>query len=687
MRPRTHAAALALAFAAACNPSGSERAAEPKAAAQSPAAALPASTGREERPLPAFSGWTLGGERLAISDLLGKRVLLYFFNPEVDEAISTTQAVRAVSPLRGKHNFEIVGVAVGSSRETARRFADERGIDFPVIDDSQASISQRLNLRAPVALLGVDGEGYVRFGMGSLTEASALEAKLREALRLPAGEGDRAADGEFPAAPGFRAKVLDQDAHFDLAEQRGQVVVLIFFLHTCPHCHEVLSSLKETLATLPEDRRPRLVGVEVSGRTAAVRQQLAELDLDFFPVLFDDDGSIRASYGVFGGVPDTFLIDAEGRIRGRVQGWSPETDPALMRMRLARLAGAPVPMLLRKEGYSGSEACGVCHEAQRATWAFTAHATAFDTLVRHAADSDAKCVGCHVVGFGQPGGYSLASRGRELEGVGCESCHGRGGPHLSPAGAGQSDYAPTCLGCHDKTHSLGFEVATFLPRVSHAANRALLSLPPEEKRRLLAERGRPGGELLPSQADYVGSEACKSCHAAEHATWAASPHARSVASLESKGAAARADCLRCHTTGFGRSGGFPKEGRPDAHPDLARVGCESCHGPGGSHAAQGAERRGTILSLGDKCDSCVILQICGSCHDDANDPGFEFEVVKKIEKQRHGSRETGRSAPQPGRSAGSAEPSADALAARAFARLAELSGGTRAEGREAWSTP
>ena len=45
---------------------------------------------------------------------------------------------------------------------------------------------------------------------------------------------------------------------------------------------------------------------------------------------------------------------------------------------------------------------------------------------------------------------------------------------------------------------------------------------------------------------------------------------------------------------------------------------------------------GTILSLGDKCDSCVILQICGTCHDEANDPGFAFEVIEKIEVQRHG---------------------------------------------------
>jgi hypothetical protein len=52
------------------------------------------------------------------------------------------------------------------------------------------------------------------------------------------------------------------------------------------------------------------------------------------------------------------------------------------------------------------------------------------------------------------------------------------------------------------------------------------------------------------------------------------------------------------------------------------------------------------VSLGDKCDSCVILQICGSCHDDANDPGFEFEVIDKIEKQRHGTIEAGTGKPK-----------------------------------------
>jgi hypothetical protein len=84
----------------------------------------------------------------------------------------------------------------------------------------------------------------------------------------------------------------------------------------------------------------------------------------------------------------------------------------------------------------------------------------------------------------------------------------------------------------------------------------------------------------------------------------------------------------------------------ESHTDLARVGCESCHGPGGEHVQEGASRISNIVSLGDKCDSCVILQICGSCHDEINDPGFEFEVLEKIEAQRHGTIEPGTGKPK-----------------------------------------
>ena len=110
----------------------------------------------------------------------------------------------------------------------------------------------------------------------------------------------------------------------------------------------------------------------------------------------DDDVSIANAYSVFAGVPDTILIDREGRIAARFGGWNPQWDEPLMRMRLAKLADAPVPLLLSVNGYSGSEVCGVCHETERATWLLTSHASAFDTLVRHAADTDAACSGAPV---------------------------------------------------------------------------------------------------------------------------------------------------------------------------------------------------------------------------------------------------------------------------------------------------
>ena len=41
---------------------------------------------------------------------------------------------------------------------------------------------------------------------------------------------------------------------------------------------------------------------------------------------------------------------------------------AILNMRLAKLTGANVPMLLSRTGYSGNDACAVCHPSQTETW-------------------------------------------------------------------------------------------------------------------------------------------------------------------------------------------------------------------------------------------------------------------------------------------------------------------------------
>ena len=122
---------------------------------------------------------------------------------------------------------------------------------------------------------------------------------------------------------------------------------------------------------------------------------------------------------------------------------------------------------------------------------------------------------------------------------------------------------------------------------------------------LHASRGTPR-DVLPQQAEHVGSEACHSCHSAEFATWSSGRHAHAGDTLTEADKAADSDCLACHTTGFDRSGGFPPSAVLADQPDLGRVGCESCHGPGGDHIEPDSQKIGSIVSLGDKCDSCVI---------------------------------------------------------------------------------
>ena len=603
-----------------------------------------------ERPVPSFSGRTLAGTNLAMRDLLGTRLVLFFFNPEVETSTPVARAVNTLSGQAGANNFKVVGVSVGSSSSKLRDFAKAQDLAFPVIDDSAGTITGQLRLTAPVTLLGVDADGYVTFGVAHFPpdgdiEAVALE-RLRKEMRVGGDSGD--ADGAlfaYPKAPDLDVMAMSNGKILATSELKGRAAIVIFFLHTCPHCHHALEAIKGILESLPDDQEPRLVAISVQNAPSAIRKSLADLNLDYFDPYLDPSGDAATRWGVTGGVPVVTVVDKDGSIIHRSEGWNEKRDGGMLRMQAARAAGARVPMLLDPKGYSGNDACGTCHAQEYATWQYTAHSTAFDTLVTHEADRRKDCIGCHVVGYEEPGGYDFFRRPPHLEDVGCESCHGRGGPHLSPGfvpkategpHAGKPDYAQVCSTCHTPKHSLGFDFEIFHPRVSH---KEIAALSNDERSVLLGGAG-PNRSLLPTSADYVGSAACQSCHTKEFETWSKSPHGHAVATLETKGEAGNGECLQCHTTAYGKPGGFPTGAPVAEHPDLARVGCESCHGPGGDHIGESAARVGTILSLGDKCDSCVILKVCGTCHDDTNDPGFPFEVEQRIDDQRHGTIES-----------------------------------------------
>ncbi|RMG44588.1 MAG: cytochrome C554 [Acidobacteria bacterium] len=101
-----------------------------------------------------------------------------------------------------------------------------------------------------------------------------------------------------------------------------------------------------------------------------------------------------------------------------------------------------------------------------------------------------------------------------------------------------------------------------------------------------------GGMALAAEHEFVGTKTCKKCHIKQWKSWSQTRMAKAFDILkpgeraEAKKAAGLdpqkdyttdPNCLKCHTTGYGKPGGFKDIA---STPDRAGVGCEMCHGAG-----------------------------------------------------------------------------------------------------------
>jgi 2',3'-cyclic-nucleotide 2'-phosphodiesterase (5'-nucleotidase family) len=91
---------------------------------------------------------------------------------------------------------------------------------------------------------------------------------------------------------------------------------------------------------------------------------------------------------------------------------------------------APVAPGPGEASYIGLEACSKCHESQRKFWNSTSHAAAYATLQVQHKEFNLDCVGCHVTGYGKPGGTTV-THVENLTAVQCEVCHGAGSKHAA----------------------------------------------------------------------------------------------------------------------------------------------------------------------------------------------------------------------------------------------------------------
>ena len=117
--------------------------------------------------------------------------------------------------------------------------------------------------------------------------------------------------------------------------------------------------------------------------------------------------------------------------------------------------------------YVGVQACASCHETAVKQWRGAliegkagqsekiGHAKAWLTLENLGKTRDRQCVGCHSVGFNEPGGYCKTDQVGFLENVQCESCHGPGSLHVEsgdPSLISKEVPESLCRDCHHVPH-------------------------------------------------------------------------------------------------------------------------------------------------------------------------------------------------------------------------------------------
>ncbi|MBN2374210.1 hypothetical protein JXL19_10535 [bacterium] len=111
--------------------------------------------------------------------------------------------------------------------------------------------------------------------------------------------------------------------------------------------------------------------------------------------------------------------------------------------------------------FTGWKACSECHSELRDGWLGTRHAGAFESLSKSGQQDLPDCLRCHVVGYGQSGGFLDPELTMELSGVQCESCHGPGKRHSDmPEATGSIIRAPAkdlCLTCHTRGQDPNFD--------------------------------------------------------------------------------------------------------------------------------------------------------------------------------------------------------------------------------------
>ena len=561
----------------------------------------------------------------------GQRLILFFYTIDNPRAADAAALMQEMYIQRREYNFELTGIALNADRpDKVKTFNAAHQITFPVLFDDKGTLAQQFNMINSVGFVLFNEQGQ-RLGYRRAAHTPAhmnlkqqwqtyLSAKLG-ILSIP---DDQPVLGLKPMVPQFEAETISGEKISISKLHRDKPLMLAIFSTRCVNCVKELNFLNSLYT---EELKGRF---EILALSLMPQKPTADFVRDNgydFPVIADPTWRLTALFPSFTGpVPTTFLINTQGTIESVHVGFSTYLKD-IYRMQLRKLAGMDNPPLLVKDGYSGEQRCMICHEQQHLQWSLTGHATAFASLQRKGKTSDQTCIACHVTGYKQPGGYQPEHPAQRLQNVQCESCHGPGYQSCS-AYTGKkepskkaSQWKALCLKCHTKKESLNFVFPRRFMQVRHTSMPNISTLDRGGRLALLNREGK-GQNPFDNPARYVGADTCKACHTDQFQHWQSTAHA----SVNAENAT-QPDRLHRFVTGPGADGGYPEAGRDG-------VQCEACHGPAERHVQQPeAKGHSYIVGLGGECPSCVVEQICRTCHSVEDNPEFDFDQA--IDQVRH----------------------------------------------------
>ncbi|HET8528336.1 MAG TPA: redoxin domain-containing protein [Gaiellaceae bacterium] len=116
--------------------------------------------------------------------------------------------------------------------------------------------------------------------------------------------------------PNFSLRRLDGAGTLSLASLRGKPAVINFFASWCAPCKQEATVLED--AWRQYQGRVHFVGVDYHDVTSDGRRFLRAHDVTY-PTVADGSGMIGDKYGLTG-VPETFVVNAQGRLLTHIAG-------------------------------------------------------------------------------------------------------------------------------------------------------------------------------------------------------------------------------------------------------------------------------------------------------------------------------------------------------------------------------